>query len=70
MQIGKTKLRDHVQVYQQHVRQSEYQKLKVEEHLRTCGKGTFKILQMWSSEIDLHRSYERDFMKKSKAKST
>ena len=41
--IGKTKLRDLVRVYRQHVRQPEYQKLKVEEHLRTCGKGTFKI---------------------------
>ena len=42
----------------------EYQKLKVEEHLRTCSKGTFKIfplLQMRSSEIDLRRSYERNY---------
>ena len=54
--IGKTKLRDRVRVYRQHIRQPEYQKLKVEEHLRTCGKGIFKIfplLQMRSSEIDL-----------------
>ena len=44
---------------------------KVEEHLRTCGKGTFEIfplLQMRSSEIDLRRSYEINFMKKYKAK--
>ena len=69
--IGKTKLRDRVRVYRQHIRQPEYQKLKVEEHLRTCGKGTFKIfplLQMRSSEIDLRRSYERNFMKKYKTK--
>ena len=69
--VGKTKLRDRVRVYQQHIRQPEYQKLKVEEHLRTCGEGTFKIfplLQMRSSEIDLRRSYERNFMKKYKAK--
>ena len=69
--VGKTKLRDCVPVYQQHIRQPEYQKLKVEEHLRTCGKGTFKIfplLQMRSSEIDLRRSYERNFMKKYKTK--
>ena len=69
--IGKTKLGDRVRVYRQHIRQPEYQKLKVEEHLRTCGKGTFKIfplLQMRSSEIDLCRSYERNFMKKYKTK--
>ena len=41
--IGKTKLRDRVRVYRQHIRQPEYQKLKVEEHLTTCGKGTFKL---------------------------
>ena len=64
--IGKTKLRDRVRVYRQHIRQPEHQNLKVEEHLRTCGKGTFKIfplLQMRSSEIDLRRSYDRNFMK-------
>ena len=69
--IGKAKLRDRVRVYRQHIRQPEHQKLKVEEHLRTCGKGTFKIfplLQMWSSEIALCRSYERNFMKKYKTK--
>ena len=66
--VGKTKLRNHVQIYRrQHIRQPEYQKLKVEEHLRTCGGGTFKIfalLQMRISEINLRRSYERSFMKK------
>ena len=70
-EIGKTKLRDRVRVYRQHIRQPEYQKLKVEEHLRTCGKGTFKIFplfQMRSSEIDLRRSCERNFMKKYKTK--
>ena len=69
--IGITKLTDRVRVYRQHIRQPEYQKHKVEEHLRTCGKGTFKIfpsLQMRSSEIDLRRSYERNFMKKYKTK--
>ena len=69
--VGKTKFRDRVRVYRQHIRQPEYQKLKVEEHLRTCGKGTFKIfplLRMRSSEIDLRKSYERNFMKKYKTK--
>ena len=69
--VGKTKLRDRVRVYRQHIRQPEYQKLKAEEHLRLCGKGTFKIfplLQMRSSEIDLRRSYKRNFKKKYKTK--
>ena len=69
--VGKSKLRDRVRVYWQHIRQPEHQKLKVEEHLRTCGEGTFKIfplLQMRSSEIDLRRSYERNFMKKYETK--
>ena len=38
--VGKTKLRDRVRVYRQHIRQPEYQKLKVEEHLRMCAEGT------------------------------
>ena len=69
--IGKTKPRDRVRVYRQHIKQPEYQKLKVEEDLRTCGKGNFKIfplLQMRTSEIDLSRGYERNFMKKYKIK--
>ena len=69
--VGKTKLRDRVRVYRQHIRQPEYQKLNVEEHLRTCGEVTFKIfplLQMRSPEIDLRRSYERNLMKKHKTK--
>ena len=67
--IGKTKPRDHARVYRQHIKQPEYQKLKVEEHLRMCGKGTFKVfplLQMQSSEIYLHKSYKRNFMKNTK----
>ena len=67
--IGKTKLRGCVRVYRQHITQPVYKKLKIEEHLKTCGKGAFKIfplLQMQSSEIDLRSSYERNVMKKYK----
>ena len=45
---GKTKLKDRVR---QHIRQPEYQQLKVEVHLRVCGNGEFQIfplLQMHS----------------------
>ena len=44
--IDKTGPRDRVQVYQQHIRQPEYQKLKAEEHLKTCVKDTFKIFPL------------------------
>ena len=69
--VGKTKLRERARVYRQHIKQPEYQKLKVEEHLRMCGKGTFNIfplVQMRSSKIDLRRIYDRNFMKKQKNK--
>ena len=69
--IGKTKLRDRVRVYRQHIKQPEYQQLKVEEHLRRCGKGAFKIfplLQMRSNDTDLRRSYEKRFQMSFKLK--
>ena len=53
---GKTKLRDRVRLYRQHIRQPHYQQLKVEGHLRVCGNGKFWIfplLQMRSQNINL-----------------
>ena len=35
--IGKTRLRDRVRAYRQHIRQPEYKKIKKAEHLRMCG---------------------------------
>ena len=61
----KTRLRDRVSVCQQHIRKSEYQKFKVEEPLKTYGKGAFKIfpfLQMQSS--DTTQELQRKFHKK------
>ena len=40
----KTKLRD--RVYHQHIRQPQYQQLKVEGHLRLCGNGEFRIFPL------------------------
>ena len=40
---GKISVRDRVRVYRQHIRQTQYQQLKCEEHFRPCGKGEFKI---------------------------
>ena len=65
--IGKIRLRDRIRVYRQHIRQTEYQSFKLEEHLTTCGEDTFEIfplLRMRSSTIDLRRSYEKKLMKK------
>ena len=64
--INKTKLRDRVRVYRQHIRQPRYQQLKVESHLRTCAGGNFKIfpfLQMSTESKFLRRSYEERFQK-------
>ena len=68
---GKTKLRDRVRVYRQHIRQPHYQQLKVEGHLRVCGNGKFRIfplLQMRSKDTNLRRSYETRFQQKFKTK--
>ena len=59
--INKQKLRDRVRMHQEHMRQPEYQLLKVEGHLRNCSNGEFTIfpfLQMRSWDKDLRRSYE------------
>ena len=65
--IGTTKLRDRVRVYRQHIRDKNYQMLQVEEHIRECGNGKFKIfpfLQMKSIDTALRRSFEKRFQKK------
>ena len=38
---GETKLRDRVRMYRKHIREPQYQQLKVEGHLRLCDKGEF-----------------------------
>ena len=60
-----------VRVYRQHIRQPQYQQLKVEGHLRVCGNGEFQIfplLQMRSQDTNLRRSYETRFQQKIKTK--
>ena len=55
--VGKIRLRDRVREYRKHVNQ----KLKVEERIRICGRGSFKIfpfLQMQSNDKNLRRAYE------------
>ena len=68
---GKTKLRDRVRVYHQHVRQPQYQQLNVEGHLRVSGNREFWIfplLQMCSKDTNLTQSYEMRFQQKFKTK--
>ena len=68
---GKTKPRDRVRVYRQHIRQPQYQQLKVEGHLRVRSNGKFRIfslLQMRSQDANLRRSYETKFQQKFKTK--
>ena len=65
--IGDSKIRDRVRIYRQHIRQREHEKIKVEKHLRTCGKGNFIIfpfLQLRSNDTDLRREYEDYFIRK------
>ena len=69
--VGKTRLRDRVIQYRQHIKQPEHQKLKVEEHIRICGRGSFKIFaffQMRSNDTNLRRAYEAKFQREYKTK--
>ena len=52
---GKTKLRGRVRVYYQHIRQPQYQQLKVEGHLRVCGSGEFWIFPFATNAFTRYR---------------
>ena len=68
---NKQKLCDRVRVYRQHIRQPQYQQLKVEGHLRTCSNDQFKtfpFLRMRSEDKELRRSYEKRFQIKFKTR--
>ena len=57
-------------VYRQQIKQPEHQKLKVEEHIRICGRDSFKIfsfLQMRSNDTNL-RAHETKFQREYKTK--
>ena len=66
---GKSKLRDRVRTYRQHIRQPELAVLKVENHLRECGNENFKIFpffQLKDNNKKLREQYEFHFRKKFK----
>ena len=61
---GKTKLRDRVRVYHQHIWQPQHRQLTVEGHLRVCGNEKFWIfplLQMRSQNTNSRRINETRF---------
>ena len=45
--IGQTSCleKERISLYRQHIRQPQYQQIKVEEHLRLCSSGEFQIYQ-------------------------
>ena len=68
---GETVLRDRCRVYRQHIREKKYQQLSVEEHIRECGGGKFKIfpfLQLRAGDTNLRRAFEKKFQRKFKTK--
>ena len=68
---GNTKIRDRCRVYRQHIKGKQYQMLKVEEHVRNCGKGNFKIfpfLQLNLRDTSHRKALEDKFIKKFKPK--
>ena len=61
---GKSRLRYRVRVYKQNLKQPEKGKLKVEEYIQICGRGTFKMfpfLQMLSNDTNLRTTYQLKF---------
>ena len=69
--IGQTggQLKDRLRIYRQHIRQPEYQQIKVEGHLRNCGKGYFKIFPFFKVKEKnklLRESYENHFIQRFK----
>ena len=60
--VGKAMVGDRVQVYWQHIHQTQYQQLKFEEHCQTCGKGEFKIFpffKVYSQNKYWREQYEK-----------
>ena len=64
-----TMLKERLNTYRQHIRQSELQKIDVEGHIRTCGGRNYKIMPFFAIREDskiLRESYETYFIKKFK----
>ena len=69
--INRQKLRHRVRIYRQHIWQPMYQMLKVDEDLRNCGDGHFKIfsfLKVRRKDTELRRAFEERFQLKFKTR--
>ena len=65
--IGETGclVKERISVYRQHIRQSKYQQIKVEEHFRVCSSGEFQMfpfLQIKQENKLLRKAYEDYFI--------
>ena len=62
-----TLLKERVSVYKQHIAHPQYQQIKVEGHLRICGKSKFKIFpffQVKENNKALREAYENHFIER------
>ena len=62
-------LKERLNTYRQHIRQLELQQIDVEDHIRTCGGGNFKIIPFFAIQEDkkiIRESYETYFIEKFK----
>ena len=62
--VSKTRVRERIREYRHHIKQSEHQQVKVDEHIRICQRDSFKMfpfLQMKSNDANLRKSYEIKF---------
>ena len=58
-------VKERISVYRQHIRQPQYQQIKVEEHLRFCSSGEFQMfpfLQIKQENKLLRKAYEDYFI--------
>ena len=62
-------LKERLNTYRQHIRQSELQQIDVEGHIRTCRGANFKIMPFFAIQKDskiLRESYETYFIEQFK----
>ena len=62
-------MKERINIYRKHIRQPQYQKLVLEEHLRTRGDGKFHMFHFFKINQEnksLRKSYEDYFIDKFK----
>ena len=61
--------KERLNIYRQHIRQPELQQIDVEDHIRICGGGNFKVMPFFAIREDnktLRKLYETYFIEKFK----